>query len=280
MKRTLLLFGVSALLFSSLNATAGLVYVDDTAGNLYKGDPAAGLAFTLVGNSGVAGGLSDIDSTSNGTLYGLDDNGLLYTVNTANAALTLVGNTGIGNDELVGLAGDGSGNLYAGGNSRIVSINTTTGLATQIGAGGGVYDVAGDLEFVGGSLYLTSSDTATGGRLWFVSTVNGIGTPIGETGFNAVWGLAEDTDNGVFYGYNAAGEEFSINTTTGVGTDIGAITGTDIGANGVGLLGAAFITAAPEPSTFASLGIAFAAIALLAVRSRRGAARPNPADGA
>ena len=269
MTRTFLVFGISALLFSSLNASAGLVYVDDTAGNLYKGDPAAGPAFTLVGNSGIAGGLSDIDFTSNGTLYGLDENGNLYTVNTANAALTLVGNTGIGGNDLVGMAGDGSGHLYAGGNGRIVSINTATGLATQIGAGGGAYDVAGDVEFIGGLLYLTSSDTSTGGKLWFVSTVNGIGTPfLAETGFNAVWGLAEDTDNGVFYGYTAAGEEFSINTTTGVGTDIGAITGTDIGT-GVGLLGAAFITTAPEPSTFWSLGIGFAAIVLLGMHLRK-----------
>jgi len=56
----------------------------------------------------------------------------------------------------VGLAGDSSGNLYAGGYNRIFTIDTSTGAATQVvGTPGQTYQVAGDLEFVGSTLYYT-----------------------------------------------------------------------------------------------------------------------------
>jgi hypothetical protein len=247
---------------------AGTVYLDDSAGNLYDGDPTTGV-FNLIGNSGIAGGFSDIDFTSDGTLYGLDSAGNLYTINTATAAPTLVGATGVGNNELVGMAGDPFGNLYAGGAGEIFQLNTLTGAAgPSIGGGAQGYSVSGDLEFINSTLYLTSGPgtVANGGELWSVDTTTGVGTDIGNTGFAAVWGLAYDTDNGVLYGYTSGATEISINPATGAGAALFTpIAGTLVDGTTDQLLGAAFITT-PEPTTFVLIGLP---LAILGIARRR-----------
>src|SRR6202167_5456828 len=96
---------------------AGTVYLDDSLGQLWAGDPTTG-DYTYVGTSAVAagfGGFTDIAYVGN-TLYGLDPSGNLYTINASTGQITsTVGNAGITDGSLVGLTGDSAGNLWAGG---------------------------------------------------------------------------------------------------------------------------------------------------------------------
>ena len=89
--------------------------------------------FTLIGNMG-SGGYDGL-AVANGVLY-TEQNGLLYSVNTSNANLTLIGGL-IGNNlatfgstttGLYGLAGTGSSEV-----ATLFSINPQTGAITAIG---------------------------------------------------------------------------------------------------------------------------------------------------
>jgi hypothetical protein len=97
-----------------------------------------------------------------------------------------------------------------------------------------------------------------------------VGVDIGNTGFADLWGLAYDTDNGIFYGYTSNGNEIEINPATGTGVSVGTITGTDIPDGEALLLGATFEppAPAPEPSTLSCLGAGLAVILLLSIRRR------------
>lgn len=264
MKRSLF-FGFAALLLGGISANAGTVYLDDTAGDLFAGDPTTG-TFTYIGTTAAVsstGGFQDIDFVS-GSLYGIDASGNLYLINTANAAATLIGPSGVSDSHYVGLAGDSSGTLWAGGTNTIYTVNTSTGTATPVGNNTGyTYAVEGDLEFVGSTLYLTST-TDGGGDLVQVDTTTGIATDVGSTGFQDVFGLAYDTDNSVFYGYTGAGEEFDIDPAdegldTALYTNItlqggGTALGTTLAGGATNeIYGAAFITSTPEPGSMALL---------------------------
>ena len=117
------LAGFVAILIATSSANAGLVYLDDTNGDLFAGNPVTGV-YTYIGTStraAIFGGFTDIAFTSNGNLYGLDPSGLLYEINAANGHIineggtnNSIGTTGISNGSLVGLAADGN-TLWAGG---------------------------------------------------------------------------------------------------------------------------------------------------------------------
>jgi hypothetical protein len=246
MKLTRLLSLAAFLASTCALLNAGTVYIDDSGGNLYAGDPVSGV-FALVGNSGVGSPMADIDFTSNGSLWGVGYDSNLYSINQYTGAATLVGPDNIG--FVAGMGGDDNGNLYAGGSGNIFSINTGTGAGTAIGSGQG-YSISGDLEFVGSTMYGTSAETASGGTLWQIDPTTGNGAFLGETGFNSVWGMAYDTDNGVLYGYTSAGQEFTINPgnlalDAAVNTNLPTLLGNNL------LYGAAYTT--PEPSTWATL---------------------------
>ena len=254
----------SAALCLAVSAHAGTVYLADSTGNLWSGDPVTGI-FALVGNSSRTTAMADIDFKSDGTLWGVGNDNNLYSINQITGAGTLIGGTGVG--FLAGLAGDDAGHLYGGGVNNIYTINTTTGAGTVVGTGGGGYNVSGDLEFIGTHLYLTSTGpgSAGGGGLWSVNTTTGVGTYIGDTTFTAVWGLAYDTQNGVLYGFTSNAAEIAINPATGAGTFLFAnVIST---ANGNQLLGAAFQPAVPEPATFILFGFGVSVLGLL--RQRR-----------
>ena len=130
-----------AVLLTTGRAHAGFVYLDDNLGQLYKGDPTTA-TYTYVGTSATAagfGGFTDIDFVGS-TLYGLGPDGELYTINMFSGQIASdVGNTGVRDGSLVGLAGSPTGVLWAGGNNNSYKINLSTGLATVVGTGGGGY---------------------------------------------------------------------------------------------------------------------------------------------
>lgn len=276
---TSLAVGFAALLLGGSSANAGLVsggglvYLDTSSGQLFAGDPTSAI-YTLVGTSAQAasfGGFTDIDFTSNGNLYGLDSSGNLYQINPGNGQIIAdLGSTGITNGSLVGLAGDSAGNLWAGGSNNVYLITPPSATATQVGSGGGNYTTEGDLDFIGANLYLTSVTNGigspVGGELFSINTSTGTGIDLGQlqdgggNPFTSVFGVAYDTANGIFYGYDAAGTQFDINVNNPTNSAQGDVTYNVVGESG-SLLGAAF--AAPEPASMALIGFGMLALGLI-----------------
>ena len=103
------------------------------ANDLYRFNVSTGMS-TLVGSTSDT--LEAIAFSPGGTLYGLGKNdGNLYTVNPATAALALVGNVGVSiGSPTGGLTFGPNGVLYATLDDSLYTLSTTTGLATEVGS--------------------------------------------------------------------------------------------------------------------------------------------------
>ncbi|HVF56315.1 MAG TPA: hypothetical protein VM934_09200 [Pyrinomonadaceae bacterium] len=98
-----------------------------------------------------------------GTLYGMDDQSRLYTVNTTNGRATLVGAgpiTGLPADIRGDLAFSPNGTLYAvqETDSQLYTINIVARTATAVGTGLGTTNVSSLAFATNGTLYATTSD--------------------------------------------------------------------------------------------------------------------------
>ncbi|HLH43701.1 MAG TPA: hypothetical protein VKV74_11975 [Bryobacteraceae bacterium] len=141
---------------AGLGWVGGVLYGADyeTAGQLYSINPATG-SFTPVGSpSGLL--YYDFGATTTGLFALLYPTLDLYSIDPATGAATLVGSTGIpigGASQL----SNNSNTLYAENNGILYTINTSTGLASQIGLTG-QYDA---LAASGGVLYGAASAAGT-----------------------------------------------------------------------------------------------------------------------
>jgi uncharacterized protein (TIGR03437 family) len=172
-------------------------------------------AFTLIGNMG-SGGYDGL-AVANGVLY-TEQNGLLYSVNTANANLTLIGGV-TGNPNLAtfgstttglyGLAGAGSFEV-----ATLFSINPQTGAITTIGPIGASAIPNGQTYYqrlsVGSStLYMESNS-----NLYTINTTTGAATQVGTTDSNGYLSSVLLLEYGAYY--VAAGDGLAtINVATG-----------------------------------------------------------------
>jgi hypothetical protein len=153
----------------------------------------------------------------------------LYIVSPTTAAATLVGPFGIPtNDLITALAYDSSnGSLYAAQalTHTLVTVNTTTGLASPVGGFG---------ENITSMAFDDSSGTmygADGSNLYSISLMTGLATlitPISGAGSSGVVGLAIDPTTHVLYGGDGTvervfteGRLLTLNKTTGVATVVG-----------------------------------------------------------
>jgi hypothetical protein len=246
-------------------ALASLITGASSAGNLYLITPTTGTT-TLIGAMGVT--MYDI-AEYNGKLYGINGTGSLYSINTTTGVATLIGATG---QSFNALTFSSTGVLYATGpnTTNLYTINTTTGAATRVTNGSNpAYNTAGDLQFIGNTLYMTVGTNAS--SLVRVNTTTGALTTVGAIGFNMVYGLA--VSNGTLYGFTDPGvgqqpRVITINTTTGVGTLV-----TTYGPAGFGFYGTTDDPFVPEPSTMLLTGAGL--IALAAIRRRRLSRKPQ-----
>jgi uncharacterized protein (TIGR03437 family) len=172
-------------------------------------------AFTLIGNMG-SGGYDGL-ATVNGVLY-TEQNGLLYSVNTANANLTPIGGVlgtpnlasfGSTTTGLYGLAGAGSFEV-----ATLYSINPKTGAITAIGPIGASVIPNGQTYYqrlsVGSStLYMESN-----GGLYTINTATGAATQVGTSDSHGYVSSAPLLEYGTYYAATDVGIA-TINVTTG-----------------------------------------------------------------
>jgi len=180
--------------------------------------------FTLIGNMG-SGGYDGL-AVANGVLY-TEQNGLLYSVNTSNANLTLIGGLNGNNlatfgsttTGLYGLAGTGSSEV-----ATLFSINPETGAVTAIGPIGASAIPNGQgfyarLSVGSSTLYMESNS-----NLYTVNTTTGAATQVGTTDSNDYLTSVPLFENGTYYAGTGSGIA-TMNITTGQITPGSAISG-------------------------------------------------------
>lgn len=160
------------------------------------------------------------------TAWDVSGSDILVRMDLSTGVGTSIG-TGTGFSDLDGLAFDGAGRLWAVNDdtNQLVRIDTTTGVGTAIGSGfGSGYNDMGLAFGADGTLYMASANSAgTDGNLYTVDTTTGTATLIGDLRPSSslrVRSLA--FTGGVLYGWTNVDTLVSINTTTGLSTNIGA----------------------------------------------------------
>ena len=235
---------------------------------LYSLNPATGAASDprTTGTNHLVG----IAYSSGGTLYGLTNStassnpNSLLTVNAQTGATQVVGSTGLSGVVEGDLGFDStSGTLYGmyelqAGQRKLFTMNTATGAATLLpnslagDPSAMAFDVSGTLFVVDTSLQLLSTVNKTTG-----ATLSSIAL---STALGAAAGMAFDPTSGLLYVTDGesggTNRLYTLNTTNGVLTDIGASGVTN------GLSGLAFI---PEPTTALLLATGM----VLGIRSQR-----------
>jgi uncharacterized protein (TIGR03437 family) len=180
--------------------------------------------FTLIGNMG-SGGYDGL-AVANGILY-TEQNGLLYSVNTSNASLTLIG--GLTGNNLATFGSTTTG-LYGVGNASssevttLYSINPETGAVTAIGPIGASAIPNGQSYYArlsagSNTLYMEFS-----GNLYTINTTTGAATQVGTTDSNGYLTSVLLFENGTYYAGSGSGVG-TINVSTGQITPHATISG-------------------------------------------------------
>jgi uncharacterized protein (TIGR03437 family) len=181
-------------------------------------------AFTLIGNMG-SGGYSGL-ATANGVLY-TEQNGLLYSVNTTNANLTLIGGLtgrnlatfGSTTTGLYGLAGTGS-NVVA----TLFSINPQTGAITAIGPIGASVIPNGQGTYATLSVGSSTLYMEFQSNLYTINTTTGAATQVGTTDSHDYLTSVPLFENGTYFA-GSGSVIGTINVSTGQITPGSALSG-------------------------------------------------------
>ncbi len=170
--------------------------------------------FTLIGNMG-SGGYDGL-AVANGVLY-TEQNGLLYSVNTSNANLTLIGGLtgnnlatfGSTTSGLYGLAGTGSFEV-----ATLFSINPETGAVTAIGPIGARAIPNGQGYYARLSVGSSTLYMEFNSNLYIINTTTGAAKQVGTTDGNDYLTSVPLFENGTYYAGTGSGIA-TINVTTG-----------------------------------------------------------------
>lgn len=149
--------------------------------------------------------------------YGIEFDGDVWNLDTG----TLIGNAGA-----TGFSGGTirDGKFYANRTNLLYTVSTTTGAGTLLGtmALGGATDVRALACDSNGDLYVVVNNV-TSDQLWRVDRATLIGTLVGNIGDTGIQGAEFDLTGKLFAWSvtpTAAGGLWTINPTTGVGTDV------------------------------------------------------------
>jgi uncharacterized protein (TIGR03437 family) len=181
-------------------------------------------AFTLIGNMG-SGGYTGL-ATANGVLY-TEQNGLLYSVNTSSANLTLIG--GLTGNNLASFGSTTTG-LYGLGSTgsltvaTLFSINPQTGAMTAIGPIGASAVPNGQGYYARLSVGFSTLYMEFNSNLYVINTTTGAATQVGTTDSNDYLTSVPLFENGSYYAGTGSGIS-TINITTGQMTPSSAISG-------------------------------------------------------
>jgi hypothetical protein len=174
---------------------------------------------TRIGNTGNII-LLDIAFSPGGTLFGVDIRNL-YTIDvntidvaTGLLATTLVGSLGVTNVNALGF--DSAGVLYGAQGNTLFTINTSTGAASPVGTG--AFSSAGDLDFFGNTLFLSSTVPPPSTLVSLDPATAAATLPTSPVGFRNVLGIATDSVSSTLFGVTQDGEVLNLNTATGGGT--------------------------------------------------------------
>jgi hypothetical protein len=157
-------------------------------------------AFTLIGNMG-SGGYDGL-AVANGVLY-TEQNGLLYSVDTANANLTLIGGvTGTPNLATFGSTTTGLYGLGSTGSfdvATLFSINPQTGAMTAIGPLGASAVPNGQGYYASLSVGSSTLYMEFRSNLYTIDTTTGAATQVGTTDSNGYLTSVLLLEDGTYY---------------------------------------------------------------------------------
>lgn len=186
------------------------IYVH-TSTELFKLDPFTEEPPLYVGE---VPGIVDFDTSSDGSLYGISSSDL-YSYESTNRSWSEVG-TGFQTDGFAnGFAIDQTGVAYISAGFNLYRINLYTGLEELIGDFGSTVESSGDLVInKDNSLFMTSRlrGSETTDKLVVLNPATGTPTVVGDTGFDAIFGLAFAWGN--LFGFTDQGEVLLIDPYT------------------------------------------------------------------
>ena len=163
-----------------------------------------------IGASGVA--LTDIALAPNGGLFGVDFMDVCEIDATTGRATTLSTFTGTSINAM-DAAPDGT--LYAAGGQNLYTLDLASGaLALVMSFSQGVS--SGDLAFVNGRLFLTTTGYSVHDCLLQLEPIAHTSQIVGDTGYDCIYGLAAYGSK--LYGMTCRGQVLSLDTDTGKGT--------------------------------------------------------------
>jgi hypothetical protein len=145
------------------------------------------LIFTLV--------LFAFGSNAFAALWACDWDGGFYSVNSSNAALSFIGNTGISSLGALEYAPDGTLYGFSAGSSALYRIDPNTGTSTMIGPLNNGFIYEGGLAFGNGVAYGVNQNANDTPYLFSLNLTTGQATNIGQMGtFHDINGLAWRSD--------------------------------------------------------------------------------------
>ncbi|HYE62728.1 MAG TPA: hypothetical protein VD997_12100 [Phycisphaerales bacterium] len=160
-----------------------------------------------------------------GTMYLLNSNRNIYTVDIATGATTLAGTVSAGGT-VAGLAYDcATGTMYMTSTSEdmLYRLDLTTFVATPVGSYGDSTIVMHGLEWDHDSGQLFGG---SGGSLYTIDPVSGAATVLGNAGTTSFLNLGYHSGRGLLYGLTSADDSlYIVDRATGAGTLVGPLNG-------------------------------------------------------